>query len=670
MKINRTRLGFRASSPIETPTSEVERAHRLMSYAETFEDRWFWEADPDGCLTYLSKTVADQFEAFGINPIGNRIEKVFRLDEDDAQHSRSLRFHIVSRTSFSDHAVRAVKGLHESWWSMSGRPWFDPDGNYKGFVGSGTDLTETRKQAATIKRLAITDSLTGLANRQKMQDILNGLLRSESTASSTCALMILDLDGFKGVNDTLGHPVGDALLIKVAERLSITVGDSGFVGRLGGDEFQILLPGDRTERGLSELARRIVDKISAPYILNGSTINISGSLGICLANGQSNPDFIIRNADLALYSAKRQGRGTFVFFEDEMLRKAIWRKQLEDELRIAITENQLKLMFQPIVDTKSDNLRGFEALLRWHHPTEGNISPYDFIPIAEESGLISPIGDWVIRNAVQTLRILPEDLRVAVNVSPIQFSNQDLISTVRNAIAEGQVDPSRLELEITESVFLDDEQKSRRTFESLKAIGVRLALDDFGTGYSSLSYLKDAPFDKIKIDQGFVKNAVDPRSRNSAIIQAIVALSNAFGMETTAEGLEYQDEVDLIKKLGCSQIQGFVFGPAMDIDEILPELKAGIRKMRPIGPKRTRRPRTRFIRGATIQINDNETAVVIKNISENGALLEHRHFSDQMVGISISLSFPDNDLIPATIRWVGVGCAGVEFYDAISVDIG
>ncbi len=551
---------------------------------------------------------------------------------------------------------------------MSGRPWFDPEGNYKGFVGSGTDLTKARKQAATIKRLAITDSLTGLANRQKMQDNLDGLLRSESTISPACALMILDLDGFKGVNDTLGHPVGDALLIKVAKRLTITVGDSGFVGRLGGDEFQILLPGDRTERGLSELARRIIDQISAPYIVNGSTINISCSLGICLANGQSNPEFLIRNADLALYSAKRHGRGTYVFFEDEMLRKAIWRKQLEDQLRIAISENQLKLMFQPIVDSKTYNIKGFEALLRWNHPTEGNISPSDFIPIAEESGLILAIGDWVIRSAVQTLKMLPNDLRVAVNVSPIQFSNPALLSTVTNAIAEGQIDPARLELEITESVFLDDERKSQKTFESLKAIGVRLALDDFGTGYSSLSYLKDAPFDKIKIDQSFVKNAVDPRSRNSAIIQAIVALSNALGMETTAEGLEHQDEVDLIKKLGCSQIQGFVFGRAMDIEQILPELKAGIRKMRLIGPKRTRRPRTRFIRGATMKINENETAVVIRNISENGALLEYRHLSDQMVGIGISLYFLNNDGIAATIRWVGVGCAGVEFYDAISLD--
>ncbi len=336
MNINRTRLGFRASVPAEIAMGEVERAHRLMSYAEKFEDRWFWEADPDGCLTYLSKTVADQLEAFGIKPIGNRIGNVFRLDEDDAQHSRSLRFHIVSRTSFSDYAVRAVKGLHESWWSMSGRPWFDPEGNYNGFVGSGTDLTKTRKQAATIKRLAITDSLTGLANRQKMQDNLDGLLRSESSISSTFALMMLDLDGFKGVNDTLGHPVGDALLIKVAERLALEVGDSGFVGRQGGDEFQILLPGDRTERGLSEMARRIIDQISAPYIVNGSTINISCSLGICLANGQSNPEFLIRNADLALYSAKRQGRGTYVFFEDEMGNYILY---LASQCGIQVTRN-------------------------------------------------------------------------------------------------------------------------------------------------------------------------------------------------------------------------------------------------------------------------------------------------------------------------------------------
>ncbi|MDC8754740.1 EAL domain-containing protein [Erythrobacter sp. sf7] len=668
MRSLRTRLGFRANVAGEGTACDVERAHRLISYSEKFEARWFWETDADGRLTYLSEAVSDQIETFGINPIGTPIEKIFRLDEVDAQHLRSLKFHIVSRTSFSEYPIRAKKGLHESWWSISGRPWFDLDGNYQGFVGSGTDLTKARKQEATIRRLAVTDSLTGLANRQRMQDHLEALLRSEGRNSSDCSLMIIDLDGFKGVNDTLGHPVGDALLIRVAERLSSVVGESGVVGRLGGDEFQILLPGHRTEKGLSDLACQTIKIISEPYLINGSTVNINCSIGIASSDIHSNPDNIVRNADLALYSAKKEGRGKFFFFDEKMLLTAKWRKRLEDDLRNAVNKDQLKLMFQPIVEANSETIKGFEALLRWDHPQEGSISPSEFIPIAEESGLIQQIGDWVIRTAVDVIRSLPSDLRVAVNVSPIQFSNPALLTTVANAISFAQIDPSRLELELTESVFLEDSAKLQKIFKSLKALGVRLALDDFGTGYSSLSYLKEAPFDKIKIDQSFVKGAVDPRSRNSAIIAAIVSLSNALGMETTAEGLEHQDEIRLIKRLGCTQIQGFVYGGALDIDELLPELQAGVRRMRPIGPRRSRRPRTTFIKPASMNINEGQASVLIRNISENGALLEYNHFSEGMVGVNIRLDFVGIDGTLATIRWVAQGQAGVEFHETIALN--
>lgn len=651
----------------DTSSREVERAHRLMSFAEEFEDRWFWETDASGRLTYLSRKVAYQVEMFGLKTIGEPLGCVFRLDHGDTQYSRSLSFHIVSRTSFNDYSVRGVKGLSETWWSMSGRPWFDANGIYRGFIGSGTDLTKTRKQEATIRRLAITDSLTGLANRQQMQDQLERLLAEQHPQGSGCALMMLDLDGFKGVNDTLGHPVGDKLLVQVAARLSSVISDTGIVGRLGGDEFQILIPGSPDEDGLSELGSRIIAELSEPYWVEDFSITISCSIGVSLAGVGETSEALVRNADIALYAAKESGRANCRFFEEGMLAKARKRKKLEDNLRVALHSGQLQLLYQPVVATRSQKLTGFEALIRWRHPAEGYISPSDFIPVAEDSGLIHQIGDWVIRTAIEAIASLPDDLRVAVNVSAVQFLNPALLATLANALAESQIDPSRLELEITESVFLDSAAKPQQTFRALKNLGIRLALDDFGTGYSSLSYLQDTPFDKIKIDRSFIKGAVDPRSRNAAIIESIVGLSRALNMETTAEGLEHQDEIDLIRKLGCSHVQGYVYGPAIDISGLLPDLEAGLRKMRPIGPKRSRSPRTDWVRSIIMGVNDNQKPVVIRNISETGALVQDVGFTDQMIGVTVSLEILRNQPFEAKVRWVGDGRAGVEFYEPITL---
>ena len=639
-----------------------------MSYAEEFEDRWYWESDAEGHLTHLSASVSEQIEMFGLKTIGEPIANVFRLDQSDVELTRSLKFHIVSRTAFSNYTVRGIKGLSDSWWSMSGRPWFDSSGEFKGFVGSGTDLTKSRKQEATIRRLAVTDSLTGLANRQRMQDHLDTLIKLGQNKEFSCSLIMLDLDGFKNVNDTLGHPVGDALLIQVAKRLSDVTGESGIVGRLGGDEFQVLVPSENDTDKLARLASTIIDEISSPYSVEGSTINVSCSIGIAVADDKSDSETLVRNADIALYAAKDGGRATYRFFEEAMLAKARWRKELEDELRTALASGQLTLVYQPVVATSTEKLAGFEALLRWHHPTKGYISPSEFIPVAEESGLIQQIGDWVLRTAIQSLATLPADLRVAVNVSTIQFSNPALLSTLASALAESQIDPSRLELEITESVFLDDEKKSQKTFQALKALGVRLALDDFGTGYSSLSYLQHTPFDKIKIDQSFVRGAIDPRSRNSAIIESIVALSEALGMETTAEGVEHQDEIELIRKLGCSHIQGYVYGAGIDLEDLMPELQAGLRKMDPIGHKRSRSPRTNLLRSGTMSVNEVTKPIRIRNVSSTGALIDQVEFTEQMVGVRVLIELFQNEMHEAEVRWIGDQRAGVEFIEPISLD--
>ena len=360
--------------------------------------------------------------------------------------------------------------------------------------------------------------------------------------------MLLDLDRFKQVNDTLGHPAGDALLKQVAERLLKIVGDKEMVSRLGGDEFQIILP-DIEDRGkLGDMAADIIASLSQPYSVEGSRCIIGASVGVAIApfDGLSSDD-LVRNADLALYAAKGNGRGRFAFYSSDLHTAAEDRRAIEDDLR-----GEMTLIYQPVVNSKSNLVSGVEALIRWSHPERGVISPSMFIPIAEEAGLIWKLGEWVLRTACEDAACWPGDMRVAVNVSPIQFANADLPKIVAKALGATGLAPGRLELEIAESVFLGDTAATGHMFKALKELGVRLALDDFGTGYSSLAYLQSAPFDKIKIDQSFVRDATIPGSRNGAIIAAIVALAEALEMETTAEGIESLDQLDLIRKLSAT----------------------------------------------------------------------------------------------------------------------
>ena len=459
----------------------------------------------------------------------------------------------------------ATPGEEERWWSVTGRPIHDSFNNFVGFRGSGTDLTEKKRSQEDASRLAHYDSLTSLANRFQMSVTLEKILNSQRIEQRACAVMLLDLDRFKQVNDTMGHPAGDALLTQVAQRLERTVDKVGRVGRLGGDEFQVIIPGAPRREELAQLSQLIIENLSHPYSIDGMSAVIGVSIGIALSPDDGvTSEALIRNADLALYAAKDGGRGRYHFYAPDLHSDAEERRQLEHDLRDALSSGGLELHYQPVVHTTTEKITGFEALLRWNHPTLGALSPTKFIPIAEEAGLIAPIGEWALRTACMDLATWPESVRVAVNVSPLQFANPSLPAIVTNALAAAQVSPERLELEITESVFLNDDAGTDAMFAALKRIGVRLSLDDFGTGYSSLGYLKKAPFDKIKIDQSFVRGATMPGSRNGAIIASIVSLAEALGMETTAEGVETLDELDLIRMLGCSHIQGHIYDKAAD----------------------------------------------------------------------------------------------------------
>ena len=637
---------------------QAEKARRFVSEFEQSGRGWFWETNADGALTYVSDQLAEDFTRPAQDLLGSQFADLLRVEQNENGEAAepTLGFHLAARFPFSDVTVRA-NTEKDIWWSLSGSPTFDVYGRFLGFRGIGTDLTEQRRSEAEISRLARFDSLTGLPNRVQMRQMLDDALRNAADRKRGCSLFLIDLDRFKNVNDTLGHPAGDELLRQVAQRLTRVIGEQGQVGRLGGDEFKAVLPGLDDEGRLGTLANALIHQVSKPYMIDGHSVTIGASVGIAVASVKGAcADALIRDADLALYAAKAAGRATHCFFAPEMHSEAKDRQVLENDLRSAITREELKLLFQPQVSAVTEDVVGFEALLRWDHPTRGRIMPTDFIPLAEECGLIGGIGAWVLRTACAEAAKWPAHISVAVNLSPLQFTNSGLPGVIMNALASNHLDPSRLEIEITEGVFLDDSPETDEIFTKLKALGVRLVLDDFGTGYSSLGYLKRAPFDKIKIDQSFVRGAATEASRNGAIVRAIVAMAEGLGMETTAEGAETAEELALIRELGCSQVQGNIFGRPMEAERAL-ELAAKAKSVEPSGEERA--PRHGLIRLATLYWEGQAFPVRLRNISSGGALLESER--GLAPGSVVELDLPGCGTLTAEVRWSQAGRLGIRF---------
>src|SRR6478672_6675124 len=541
------------------------QAKKALNFVDEFENSgrgWFWETDSLGTLSYVSRQLADDFQCEPGELLGRQFTDLLSVDHasQSTEEGKTLGFHLSARFPFSDVVVRPASE-QDVHWSLSGNPIFDERGRFLGFRGIGTDLTEQRRSEREISRLARFDSLTSLPNRAMMRQTLDEALRNAAHRQRGLALFMIDLDRFKNVNDTLGHPIGDALLRQVAERLTSVMGNHGQVGRLGGDEFQAVLPGAVDIGLLESLARTLIEQVSRPYMIEGHKVTIGASVGITIGDpGRASADALVRNADLALYAAKGAGRGKHCLYEASMHSEAAERQLLENDLRQAIERGELAVHYQPVVYAASEDISGFEALVRWQHPSRGPISPTKFIPLAEEAGLIGPIGEWVLRTALEEAAQWPDHVRVAVNLSPLQFNDPNVSTMVAQHLKETGVRADRLELEITEGVFLAEGDSTDETFAKLKGLGVRLALDDFGTGYSSLGYLKKAPFDKIKIDQSFVRGAASSTNRNAAIIRAIVTLAETLGMDTCAEGVETHDDLQLIRELGVSMVQGYIFG--------------------------------------------------------------------------------------------------------------
>lgn len=443
-----------------------------------------------------------------------------------------------------------------------------------GWIVTHEDVTQQRQAEAQIEYMASHDLLTDLPNRSAFLSHLNQALRL-NPRGTMLAVMFMDLDNFKGINDTLGHPIGDELLKSVAERLHSCMRGTDLVARFGGDEFVIVSAALENPSQAAALATRIREAVLEPFNLHDHQVVVDTSIGISISpNDGTEAEQLLKNADLALYSAKGSGRGTYRFFENEMDVRMMERRNLELDLRAGFVNGQFEIHYQPLVNLASGQVSSCEALLRWDHPVRGAVSPQVFVPLAEEIGLITRIGEWVIRTACAEAANWPEHITVAVNVSPVQFRSQNLVQIVIQALATSGLAPGRLEIEITESVLLDQTENTLTILQQLHALGVRIVMDDFGTGYSSLSYLQKFPFDKIKIDQAFIKGLADGNEA-AAIVRAVTGIADSFHMTTTAEGVETEGEREIVTALGCTEMQGHLFCAARPAREIGKMLSAG-----------------------------------------------------------------------------------------------
>ncbi|HVI99621.1 MAG TPA: EAL domain-containing protein [Sphingomonas sp.] len=553
----------------------AERDETVRLLLRDFEDQgadWLWEIDAARRVVRASPRFC---HAVGLDPIKINGMSFLQIlagptweQGNFSAGLRSLSDKLKQREAFRDLLLPVEVRGEQRWWEMTASPRIDEEGRFCGFRGVGSDVTEQRASADRINRMARFDTLTGLPNRLHINETLAKAMAEAEKWGARCAFMMIDLDRFKAVNDTLGHPVGDRLLRRVSERLGQLMSANETCGRLGGDEFAVVVRDAGDTDRIEKLALAIIDTLSRPYDIDQNTLYIGASVGVAIGprDGRT-AEMLIRSADLALYRTKDGGGAGFHIYEPQLHLQAEERRQLEMALRSALPNGELHLQYQPVVEATTGSLAGFEALLRWTHPELGTVPPDKFVPLAEEARLIAPIGEWVLRTACEEAAAWPSDVRVAVNVSAEQLHNPQFAAMVAQALAQSALAPERLELEVTESVFLHEGTCATAVLERLLDLGVRLSLDDFGTGYSSLAYLSRTRFSTIKIDRTFVQGASRGKKEAIAIIRAVVALAQSLGMATTAEGVETAEEHEMIQGLGCTKVQGYYFGRPLPVEE-------------------------------------------------------------------------------------------------------
>lgn len=549
-----------------------EKSETVSLLLREFEDSgadWLWQTDTSRCATHVSPRFAYALGQDSRAVEGQPLLKLIAGDAwekgeyPDALHELADR--LKRRESFSNLIVPVTISGSTRWWELSASPRNAEDGTFLGFRGVGSDVTEQRVSADKISHLARFDTLTSLPNRLQLNETLGQALTDAEQWRRKCGFLMIDLDRFKAVNDTLGHPVGDRMLAQVARRLQLIMTDNELCGRLGGDEFAVVLKDASDNNYVSTIARRIIETVSQPYEIDGNTLYIGASVGSAIGpvDGRT-VELLMRSADLALYRSKDNGGNSHHSYQHQLHANAEEKRLMEFELRNALQRKQLHVEYQPVVaSTGSNELLGFEALVRWNNPKFGNVSPAKFVPVAEDARLIVPIGDFVLRQACNDAMNWPDNTRVAVNISVDQLTSPAFVDTVISALHDSGLPSYRLELEVTESIFLRDGGLATQVLDKLRDLGLKLSLDDFGTGYSSLGYLRNVRFDTIKIDRSFVQGAAKNKSESLAIIRAVVALADSLNIATTAEGVETEGELAMIQQLGCSKIQGYYFGRPM-----------------------------------------------------------------------------------------------------------
>lgn len=545
----------------------------LRDFEESASDV-LWEINRQGRLQHVSPRLAQMLDKSLDDLAGTIFVDHLRNPAADWREAerdclRELESRIGASEPFRDLTIPILVAAERRWWSLSAKPLTDPDGQFSGWRGVATDVTHARRAHERITHLAHHDTLTGVANRHQFHTLVRSALLAVADNASSCAVACIDLDNFKDVNDSLGHQAGDSLLQIVAQRLSAGTRRNDLVARLGGDEFGLLLrePGNNSE--LEGFVARLLEQLQRPCELYGSRTSVGASVGIALApRDGTDATTLLRNADIALYAAKAKGRGSFCFFDPAMALGSQRRQMLERELQRAMDEGGLSLFYQPQIVLATGAVWRFEALLRWKHPLHGNIPPAEFIPIAESSGLIVRLGEWVMQKACQDAAGWPDSIGIAVNLSPAQIVGRDLCRMVDAALTESGLLTSRLEVEITESVFLNETGETLGQLHSLHRTGVKLALDDFGTGYASLAYLRRLPFDTLKIDRSFVHEMLESTEAR-AIVRSVVDLAVTLKIATVAEGVETRKHIDALTAEGCTLGQGNHLGEPMPAANVL-----------------------------------------------------------------------------------------------------
>ena len=553
-----------------------EKTETVSLLLREFEDSgadWLWQTDTARAVTHASPRFAYALDEDPRSIEGQPLLKLIAGDSwetgryPDALHDLADR--LKRREAFSNLIVPVTIKGKTRWWELSASPRISDDNNFLGFRGVGSDVTEQRESADKISHLARFDTLTGLPNRLQLTETLGRALTEAEKWRRRCGFFMIDLDRFKAVNDTLGHPVGDRMLAQVAKRLKMIMSENELCGRLGGDEFAVVLMDANDTGYVEKLAKTIIEALSKPYEIDQNTLYIGASIGSAVGpmDGRT-VELLMRSADLALYRSKEEGGNTHHSYQHKLHANAEEKRVLEFELRHALERNQLHLEYQPVVEAGGEHgITGFEALLRWNNPKFGNVSPAKFVPVAEDARLIVPIGNWVLRKACKDAMSWPDTTKVAVNISVDQLSSPGFIETVVSALHDSGLPAWRLELEVTESIFLRDGGHTVQILDRVRKMGIKLSLDDFGTGYSSLGYLRNIRFDTIKVDRSFVQGAAKDKAESIAIIRAVVALADALNITTTAEGVETEAEMIMIQQMGCTKIQGYYFGRPMVLSD-------------------------------------------------------------------------------------------------------